>query len=69
MFQELHHDTTDEDAACAAIQCMKALNTILYCCHASPEILLQLEASLHPLLNSLLREEGIEYFEVCSVRV
>jgi hypothetical protein len=55
----------DDDACLAAVQCMDAVNTVLQVVRKMPEMYLQIEVVLIPMIQLLLRDDGehIDYLE------
>jgi hypothetical protein len=59
----LQAESSDDEAAMAAMQCIRSLNAILYACSTLPQIYPKLEEIATPMLDKLMMEEGIEWYE------
>jgi hypothetical protein len=56
-------DEEDEEAALTALQCIRAINTILNSVSSLPELYLSLEPICQPLMDAMLTEKGMEFFD------
>ena len=65
IFMELYKipEEDDEEASHTAIQCIKALNSMIQACRKNNQIMIQLESLCLSLMNELLQADGIEYLD------
>eukprot|EP01100_Stratorugosa_tubuloviscum_P015507 TRINITY_DN897_c0_g2_i1.p1 TRINITY_DN897_c0_g2~~TRINITY_DN897_c0_g2_i1.p1 ORF type:complete len:994 (-),score=396.95 TRINITY_DN897_c0_g2_i1:163-3144(-) len=62
-FLKMHQEDDEDTNAIAALQCLRAIQTILDAVNKFPEIYINLETVLVPFLQKMINSDAIEYFE------
>lgn len=56
-------DAEDDESALTAVQCLRSINTILWSLESLPQAYAPLEEVVKPLIETVLCEDGIEFFD------